>query len=48
MDLKVLTSNKIPYVTMNDNFEGQLKKITNKMEKEKEPCALVVKEEIFE
>lgn len=47
-DLKLLVSNKIPYTIMRDNFETQLKRITNKMEKEKAPCALVIKEEIFE
>ena len=46
-DLKILTSNKIPYVIMTDDFETKLKKITNKVEKEKNPCVLVVKEGIF-
>ena len=47
-DLNLLTSNKIPHTTMKDDFETQLKRITNKMEKEKAPCALIIKEEIFE
>ncbi len=47
-DLKIFTANRIPYVTMDDDFEVKLKRIINRMGREKTPCALVIKGEIFE
>jgi hypothetical protein len=47
-DFKILSSNKISYVILDDNFKNKLNRVIKKMEKEQKPCVLVVKEGIFE
>ena len=47
VDLKRLSDCKIKYRELTDDYEKQLKFITNKLEKEKIPCALVIKEGVL-
>ena len=46
-DLKKLSHCKISYRALTDDYEKQLKFITNKLGKEKIPCALVIKEGVL-
>jgi sulfopyruvate decarboxylase TPP-binding subunit len=43
-DLKIMTKFKIAYKVMGDDYQKQLKVITNKLEKQHVPCAIMVKE----
>jgi hypothetical protein len=46
-DLKILSSNKIPYTVVDsENFQAKLKAITNKLENKKTPHAVVIKGEV--
>lgn len=45
--MKMLSSNRIPYVILNDDFKSSLNKINNKLENKKVPCALVIREDMF-
>ena len=46
-NLSVLSSNKISYITLTDEFKPKLKNIVNKLEKGLVPHALIVKEGII-
>jgi len=44
---RILSSNKIPYIMLNNDFKSRLNKINSRLEKEKIPCALVIKEDMI-